>query len=146
MDDEALYDAYIKMYWQTIKNIDDLIAVPMKQDGLSFEQFLVMRDLLDGDALSVTEIARMRGVTTAAVSRQLKSLLQRRLLTQVQDPNDRRKQYLHLTPLGKEIATRLSPVVSDRFFGWVETIGRDDANEFLRLMQKIGDSLIEKKK
>ena len=82
---DQLLNEYIQMYWETFKYLDELIAEPMKSYQVSFEQYLILRDLANGHILEVTEIARQRDVSRAAISRQLKTLLAQELV--VQDRN-----------------------------------------------------------
>lgn len=66
MADGDLLDAYIDVYFTAFKYIGDLISAPMKADKLSFEQFMIMRDLDAGHELNLSAIARNRRVTNAA--------------------------------------------------------------------------------
>lgn len=138
MSDPGLLEDYIQLYFTTFKNIDALIGEPMAAQGISFEQFIILRDLDLGHELAVSEIARRRKVTRAAISRQIRTLLAQGLITQKKDPHDQRILLLQLTAKGQEITTDLNEKISQRFAGWVEAIGADDARELYRIMDKVG--------
>ncbi|WP_262316185.1 MarR family winged helix-turn-helix transcriptional regulator [Lacticaseibacillus parakribbianus] len=142
MGDPQLLDDYIRMYFETFKNIDDLINAPMKADGLSFEQFFIMHDLAAGHQLAMTEIAQRRGVTRAAISRQIKALMARGMITQERHVADRRRLPLALTASGAAVVERLDVTIALRFERWVTILGEADARELLRLLQKVGDKLM----
>lgn len=144
MVEQKLLHEYIDIYWKTFKNIDQLIGVPMIEYKISFEQFMIMCDLGEGKKLGVSEIARSRKVTRAAISRQIKTLLGLDYIIQERDSVDRRIQYLRLTEKGEEITELLNEKVSDRFYGWVDLLGQDDAHELLRIMRKVSDLIIAK--
>ncbi|MCI1985803.1 MAG: MarR family transcriptional regulator [Lactobacillus sp.] len=144
MANTDLLEAYIEVYFRAFKYVGDLISEPMKADGISFEQFLIMRDLAAGHQLSLSEIAQRRGVTRAAISRQIKTLLEKETIVQERDADDRRRLYLRLTPHGEEVTTRVNKVIHKRFYDWVEALGEDDAKELLRIMRKVGATIIAK--
>lgn len=142
MKDQLLND-YIQMYWETFKYLDVLIAEPMKIYQVSFEQYLIMRDLATGQTLEVSEIARKRDVSRAAISRQIKTLLTQGLVVQDRNTNDRRRFPLTLTEKGQKVTTELNFVITKRFAGWLKKLGEEDARELLRIMQRIRKEIID---
>ena len=146
MSETDLLEAYIEVYFQAFKYLGELIAEPMKADGISFEQFQIMRDLAAGQQLGLSEIAKKRGVTRAAISRQIKTLLEKGAIVQERDEVDRRRLYLRLTPHGEEVTNRLNKVIHRRFYDWVATLGEEDAEELLRIMRRVGTTIIAKNK
>ncbi|WP_125707727.1 MarR family winged helix-turn-helix transcriptional regulator [Lacticaseibacillus porcinae] len=146
MAETDLLEAYIEVYFNAFKYVGDLISEPMKADGISFEQFLIMRDLAAGEELGLSEIAKKRGVTRAAISRQIKTLLEKGTITQERDDIDRRRLYLRLTDRGEEITLRLNKVIHKRFYDWVDMLGEQDAHELLRIMRRVGETIIAKDK
>lgn len=62
---------YINAYLSTIKYLNEMVAVPAAQYGLSFEQYLIMQGIAQHDGLTLTDIVAKRQVTRAAVSRQI---------------------------------------------------------------------------
>ncbi|WP_461212913.1 MarR family winged helix-turn-helix transcriptional regulator [Lacticaseibacillus sp. GG6-2] len=142
MAEPELLEAYIEVYFQAFKYVGELISEPMKADGISFEQFLIMRDLAAGHQLGLSEIAKKRGVTRAAISRQIKTLLDKDTIVQERDEADRRRLYLRLTPHGEEVTARVNKVISKRFNDWVDALGEHDAMELLRIMRRVGNTII----
>ena len=140
---DQLLNEYIQMYWETFKYLDELIAEPMKSYQVSFEQYLILRDLANGHILEVTEIARQRDVSRAAISRQLKTLLAQELVVQDRNATDRRHFPITLTPKGQEVTERLNFVITKRFAGWLKKLGERDARELLRIMQRIRTEIID---
>lgn len=141
---ENLLDDYIDVYMRSFKYVSDLVSVPMKHYKLSFEQFLIMRDIHAGDQLALSAIAKSRGVTRAAVSRQIKTLLDQGYVVQERDETDRRRLYLRLTERGEQVTETVNAAIHDRFYGWIEVIGEADARELLRIMRRVATELIDK--
>lgn len=143
MAERDLLDDYIDVYLSGFKYISELVSVPTMTYHLSFEQFLIMRDVAAGQRLSLSEVAKHRHVTRAAISRQLKSLLDAGYIVQTPDPKDRRRQYLDLTDSGKQVTVEINQAIHKRFYGWVEVIGEKDAKELLRIMRRVSDEVIK---
>lgn len=141
--EEKLLNDYIQMYWETFKYLDDLIAQPMKVYQVSFEQYLIMRDLGTGKDLEVSEIARERNVSRAAISRQLKTLLAKGFVMQDRNIKDRRRFPLRLTEKGEEVTEKLNVEIAQRFSLWTTRLGKKDAEELLRIMQRIRTEIID---
>lgn len=143
MAEQSLLDEYIDVYLTGFKYISELVSVPTITYHLSFEQFLIMRDVAKGERLSLSEVAKHRHVTRAAISRQLKALLEAGYITQTPDPKDRRRQYLDLTPSGQQVTTEVNKAIHKRFYGWVKIIGEKDAKELLRIMKRVSLEVIQ---
>lgn len=139
-----LLNEYIEVYFTAFKNVGDLVSEPMHQYHLSFEQFLIMRDVAAGHKVALSAIAEQRRVSRAAISRQIKSLLDRDYLVQERDTDDRRRQFLHLTPTGEQVTAKLNVAISERFGEWGDVLGEADARELLRIMRRVGESIIQR--
>lgn len=143
MAERDMLDDYIDVYLSGFKYISELVSVPTMTYHLSFEQFLIMRDVESGQRLSLSEVAKHRGVTRAAISRQLKTLLEEGYIVQTPDPKDRRRQYLDLTPQGRKVTMAINEAISQRFYGWVKIIGEQDTKELLRIMRRVSEEVIQ---
>lgn len=144
MAEGDLLNEYIEVYFSAFKYVGELVSEPMKRYKLSFEQFLIMRDLAAGHELALSAIAAKRGVTRAAISRQIKTLLEQGYVVQERDQTDRRRQFLHLTVRGEQVSTKLNATITARFGDWVAVIGEQDAKELLRIMTRVGDTIIQR--
>lgn len=146
MAQRELLNEYIDVYLTAFKYVGDLVSAPTKQYNLSFEQFLIMRDIDAGHQLQLSEIAKRRGVTRAAISRQIKTLLELQYIHQERDANDRRRLYLRLTEKGSEVTHELNDAIQKRFDSWVDIMGEADVRELLRIMQRVGTKIIAQDK
>lgn len=146
MEHDAFLEAYIDVYMSSFKYISDLVSEPTKEFNLSFEQFLIMRDIADGQQMAMSEIALKRGVTKAAISRQIRVMLEHHYIEQERDATDRRRLYLRLTPKGQAVTQTIVSAIHQRFNGWVSVFGQEDAQELLRLMRRVSTEIIGKDK
>jgi DNA-binding MarR family transcriptional regulator len=87
--------------------------------GLTFSQMkvLVELDSPDEDARTVTALSEELGISPASASRAADGLFRKKLVTRVEDPDDRRVRRLALTSRGRELADR---IISARLAGLEE--------------------------
>lgn len=81
--------------------------------GISFSQFLILLGLRCKESSSQTEIADFLYLTEATVSRHITALEKGKYLTRKEDPNNRRKHILGLTPKGLKAFTSAHKIIED---------------------------------
>jgi DNA-binding MarR family transcriptional regulator len=86
------------------------------ESGLTFSQMKVLVELQapDEDARTVTAISEELGISAASASRAAEGMVRKKLVTRVEDPEDRRVRRLTLTAKGRELADR---IISARLAG-----------------------------
>ncbi len=113
------------------------------QEGLTSQQWLVLLQIAgdpnfpsprkgaqqrpaqksDAAGALASDIAAARGVSRANVSTLVTPLLRRQLIRQTDDPADRRRKRLTLTPAGRKVVERLEPLrrgANQKFFADLE--------------------------
>jgi DNA-binding MarR family transcriptional regulator len=110
--------------------------------GLTFSQMkvLVELDSPDEDARTVTALSDALGISPASASRAAEGLVRKKLLTRVEDPDDRRVRRLALTARGRELADR---IISARLAGLEEFTDSLSADERRKLESAL-DTLLER--
>nr|WP_233993392.1 MarR family transcriptional regulator [Latilactobacillus sakei] len=136
VEDSQLLDEYVEIYMSAIKYVEDLVSQPTKAYKLSFEQFLIMKEIAEDSSVSLIDIAKKRGVTRGAISRQIRVLLKLDYISQSTDPSDRRRLILNLTPSGQQTVSELLPKVQERFSSWMMAFGKENAKQMLFLMNE----------
>jgi DNA-binding MarR family transcriptional regulator len=79
------------------------------ESGLTFAQMKVLVELQtpDDEAHTVTALAEHIGISAASASRAADGMVRKKLVTRVEDRNDRRVKRLALTPKGQRLADRI---------------------------------------
>lgn len=144
MKDSQLLDEYVELYMSAIKYVEDLVSEPTQAYQLSFEQYLIMKEIADDNSVSLIDIAKKRGVTRGAISRQIRVLLKLDYITQEIDPDDRRRLILNLTPSGQKTVEELNPKIHNRFASWMETFGKENTKQMLDLMNEFRHKIMVK--
>ena len=75
--------------------------------GLTFPQYLVMLELLDGAPLAVGELGARLGMDTGTITPLLKRLQVAGMVTRTRDSADERRVLVDLTPEGRALDTAL---------------------------------------
>lgn len=144
--DEQLLEKAINIYLTGLKGLESFISEPASEFKLSFEQFLILREIIQQPKIKLMDIAKQRQVTRSAVSRQLKILFQQNYVEQKADPADRRRMFLLATTTGKQVEEQIWLKIKRRFTKWVQIYGKDRANEFLALFEDFNQQIIQGKK
>lgn len=75
--------------------------------GLTFPQYLVMLELLNGAPLSVGSLGTRLGMDTGTIGPLLKRLVGAELVTRTRDPADERRVLIDLTPQGRALEAQV---------------------------------------
>jgi DNA-binding MarR family transcriptional regulator len=112
------------------------------ESGLTFAQMKAVVDLQDpdGEARTVTALSEELGISVASASRAADGLVRKKLVTRVEDPNDRRVKRLALTAKGQRLADR---IISARLAGLEDFTGSLEAGERQKLESAL-DALMER--
>lgn len=129
--EQPLLDAFIDVYMSSLKYLDEFISEPAQAFHLSFEQYLILREITQNDQVTLMDIASKRQATRSAISRQIKVLLKAGYLQQQPDENDRRRLYLLVTPTGAKAERAIRQRINQRFQGWLDVYGDQRAHEIL---------------
>lgn len=113
----------------------------MSRAGHDFAPAMVLFRVAEQEPVRVSDLAVSCGLDASTVSRHVKSLEDSRYVTRTGDPRDRRASRVELTDRGRSymsdhMALR-AQVVRDALADWPA----GDRLEFLRLMQRLADSL-----
>lgn len=106
--------------------------------GITFSQFLIMLGLHCNTRTSQSAIANFLYITEATVSRHITQLEKAKLLTKKEDPENRRKHILTMTPKGTLAFTKAHTLIEAELkfvFGEIPTENR-------HLIEEIFDGII----
>ncbi|MEZ0396670.1 MAG: MarR family transcriptional regulator [Anaerolineales bacterium] len=103
---EALRQA-VEVFWDVFPPLWQRIRAHIHQTarerfGVSVEQFHILRHIRRGQG-SVSELARVKNISRAAVSQAVDALVARGLVSRATDPRDRRHIHLALTESGQAL-------------------------------------------
>src|SRR5215203_2730036 len=114
----------------------------LDESGLTFSQMKVLVELetAEEDARTVTALSEELGISAASASRAADGLVRKKLLTRVEDPDDRRVRRLAPTAKGRDLAER---IISARLAGLEDFAESLDGDERKKLEAAL-DVLLER--
>ena len=114
----------------------------LDESGLTFVQMKALVELQarDEELHTVTALADELGISAASASRAADGMVRKKLVTRVEDPNDRRVKRLTLTAKGQRLADR---IISARLASLEEFTSSLEADERRKLESAL-DALMER--
>jgi DNA-binding MarR family transcriptional regulator len=114
--------------------------------GINVTEWRIVAVLGRFPGLSAREVAERTAMDKVAISRGVKSLMAKGLLTRRTDPGDRRRQHLELTPAkGRELLGAVIPLARDFERRLLETLTPDERcalSAALARLQQRADQLL----
>jgi len=129
------------LLWQTTVTWQRLIKKALDAYGIPHAQFVVMAVLLwfeeHQERPTQIAIARLSKLDKMTVSKSLKKLVSLGYISREESQQDTRAKCVRLTVAGKDLASRLVPVVEkidETFFG---PLGQDERQGLIRFLNKL---------
>ncbi len=93
------------------------------EEGITEQQWRVLRVVSEAGSIDATEVSERACLLLPSLTRIVRSMTQKGLLTRAQDPGDRRRQNLAITPAGQEVIDRNLEHVTQIMDGFRERLG-----------------------
>lgn len=81
--------------------------------GVTVAEWVILREMFDGDITSPSILASETGLTRGAVSKLIDRLLRKKLVTRAEAMGDRRFQDIALTTEGRAVVPRLAAIADE---------------------------------
>src|SRR5271156_6811284 len=97
-------------YWlrYVSNHVSQAFARKVEAHGVTVAEWVLMRQLLDEEALAPSRLAERMGMTRGAISKLADRLIAKSLLVRAADPQDGRGQTLSLTRAGRSMVPKLA--------------------------------------
>lgn len=111
--------------------------------SVTLPQFILLAGLKDVGPTSASDLARARGVTAPTITRLVDRLLEARLVRRVEDPEDRRRVRIELTPRGEEAVRAFQDAIRERWKTALVQLPESEQEAFLRAIRRVGAVLAD---
>jgi DNA-binding MarR family transcriptional regulator len=124
-------------YWLRFvsNHVSHAFSLKLQARDVTVAEWVVMRDLFDGEGVSPSVLADRLGMTRGAISKLADRLIAKTLVERTASTEDRRQQTLSLTTAGRKLVPALS-VLADRndaeFFGHLKPAERATLVKIMR--------------
>ena len=112
-------------------------------EDLSVQQLQTLTVIWHRDAVSITELASVMGVSAPSASAMVDRLVEKKLLTREPHPEDRRKVVVRVTPLFEAAAEKVEAGIMQTFVDIVKKIGPEVAGQWCDVLAVIHRHLVE---
>jgi DNA-binding MarR family transcriptional regulator len=109
--------------------------------GVTPEQWALLVRLWERDERSQTELANLTFRDKPSVTRLIDGLERAGLIVRARDPEDGRSHRIVLTRAGRELESRLVPIVRDFVARWTRGISEEDLQATLRTLRTLYHNL-----
>jgi len=114
----------------------------LNKDNISFAQFFLLSYLATSKELTMTDIARKMGHSTAAATGLVDRLEKLGYMERAHAVDDRRKVLVSITPKGLDLVNRMRDELQDRIADAMEVTKTSDASGFMTACRQLDDAAI----
>lgn len=125
---------YRKLNKMARTNLNELL-----ETYVPFNEFMVLRMLLDQRQQNVSQIAEKLSVSSSHITAVSEKLIQKGYLSRVRAEEDRRMVYLTLTDSGERVAIEVEKTITGYFHQKLENVTDEEIIVFNRLLTKLLD-------
>lgn len=126
-------------YWlrYVSNHVSQAFARKVEAHGVTVAEWVLMRQLLDEDALSPSRLAERMGMTRGAITKLADRLIAKSLLVRAADPQDGRAQTLALTAAGRALVPGLAGLADANDAEFFDHLAPEDRAALLRILRGI---------
>jgi len=129
-----------RMIHERVQRITTAACMNFAEDrfgDLSAPQINMIMMIRVREALSVTELASLLGVSPPSVSTMVDRLVEKGLLTRTSSAQDRRRVEIRVSPEAIEKIARVEERILESFVELVEAVGSDTSRKWCDVLKKI---------
>lgn len=116
-----------------VKRFQNLLA----SQGFTEQQWRVLRVLYDFEPVPLAELCRLCCIHKVSMTRIVRTLMQRDLVTRQRQDADRRAYDVSLTPAGRRLLSEMTPVANDIYQSIARDFGPEKTRLLLRLLKEL---------
>jgi DNA-binding MarR family transcriptional regulator len=126
-------------YWlrHVSNHVSQAFARKVEAHGVTVAEWVLMRQLLDEEALAPSRLAERMGMTRGAISKLAERLIAKSILVRAADPEDGRAQTLSLTSAGRALVPELAALADANDAEFFDHLLPDDRAALLRILRQI---------
>src|SRR6202789_3929455 len=126
-------------FWlrQVSNHVSQAFARKVEAHGVTVAEWVLMRQLLDEEALAPSRLAKRMHMTRGAISKLADRLIAKSLLARAADPEDGRAHTPSLTRLGRSIVPKLAALADANDAEFFDHLTAADRAALLRILRGI---------
>jgi homoprotocatechuate degradation regulator HpaR len=113
----------------------------LRAHGITETQWRVLRALTTADAVRISQLAQLTLISGPSLTRILKTLEERGLLSRSAEPGDQRAARIAITAAGRKLIETVAPFSEERYRGLAQRIGARELDTLYRLLTDLPERL-----
>ncbi|MED4811547.1 MarR family transcriptional regulator [Bacillus atrophaeus] len=126
---------------KTSRRIIRFLAIHLKEDGITPEQWTVLKRVGESRGISQKELSARADKDQATLTKILDLLEKKNFIRREANPRDRRSFLVVLTEAGEELKQSLTDKVEILFAGLLENTSDEDLAVFLGILDRINGNI-----
>ena len=123
------------------RRVNRRLAAGLAADGVSIEQWRILRALSDGHGHSMSDLAEVVLMPHPTVTKAVDRLVDDALVYRRQDAADRRRVAVYLSDLGRDLVRRLDRRATEHHAGLEAVFGAGRTERLMRELEALARSL-----
>lgn len=129
-------------YWmrQVSNHVSQSFARKLAGKGVTTAEWVLMRVLYDVDGLAPSRIADQLGMTRGAISKLADRLIDKKMLTRAENPEDQRAHTLSLSRRGRDLVPELAQLADENDAALFRDLTDTERSRMEAILRKIAES------
>jgi DNA-binding MarR family transcriptional regulator len=126
-------------YWlrYVSNHVSQAFARKVEAHGVTVAEWVLMRQLMEVEALAPSRLADRMGMTRGAISKLADRLIAKSMLARAADPQDGRAQTLSLTSTGRALTPKLAALADANDAEFFDHMAPKDRAALFRILREI---------
>lgn len=126
-------------YWMRMvsNNVSHAFARKLAGQDITVAEWVLLRQMYNTEALAPSQLAAQLGLTRGAISKLAERLMDKRLITRTESPDDGRAHTLSLTGNGKRVVPQLARLADDNDAEFFKSLTREERQQLASILKKI---------
>lgn len=125
MDKNALFNKLVS-FTNSVHRVTHELTKNAKSDSISQVQYNILEYIAVNQPVTPSEINDCQNMAMPNTSRELRQLSEKNLIEKINNPKDRRKQYIHLSEDGEAMMNEAFSTIESRFLKRIQNASKED--------------------
>lgn len=125
MDKKVLFNKCVSLT-TSVHRVTHELTLNAKPDSITPVQYKILEQITVSQPITPSEISDCQHISMPNTSRELKKLIEKRLIEKLNATEDRRKQYIRLSKEGETMMNEAFACVESRFLNRIQNASKED--------------------
>lgn len=133
MDKSALFMKCVS-FTTSVHRVTHELTKNAKSDSITSVQYNILEYITVSQPVTLSEISECQHISMPNTSRELKKLIEKKLIEKLSDPEDRRKQYIRLSKEGEAMMNEAFACIESHFLHRIQNASKEDLEDIDRAL------------